>query len=276
MLRLFTKSYIRDFEWLELAFKSVLHYCKEPIEWFVVVDDPDADKCQEIINTCMEWCGQRKDVTFWVHGVNEKWPDTAEMTGYYRQQGIKMTINRITDGLVWNWDSDVIAQRPFTHKDFLGKSERPIYFFSHFNELMKSGGPDNAAHEARRALLKSIFQMEWCHFEFMRCQPLPIFTEVLVHGERSEVWKRAFQLLKESNPAISEFNIIGQFAHLLFPDAFEWVNAETAKETFSGGYKEGGTGSGGFDGIHLVSQGWSWGGLPENVKNWVNGLRDKK
>lgn len=270
MLRLCTKSYRNDLPWLDLALKSVLHYCQEPIEWHIIVDDTDLSDLSRLVDSAMAWSG-RTDVKIFHYGVNKDWADGDGMGGYQKQQWIKLNLHRRIDGFVHVWDSDLLAQRPFTHKDFTGDSGRPVYLFSHFNELMKHGGADNPAHEGRRALLKQIFHMEWCHFEYMRALPIPMFMEVLVHLERSDILSVSRDLLLRSDPNFSEFNVYGQFAHLLFPDAYEWKNAELGG-SWSGGYVEGGSGSGGMDGKSIVTQMWSWSGVPDNVRDYINGL----
>lgn len=271
MLRLATKSYSRDLPWLDLALKSVLHFCTEPIEWHIVVDEPDVDDVRRLIDSAMKWGGERNDVKIFHYGLNKHWSDTVVMTGYYRQQAIKMTYHRIIDGIFWAWDSDTIAQRQFSSKDFLAATGKPILWFSQYNTLM--GGQDDAAHRARQEVIKQIFHIPTASFEFMRGLPIPLNSAILKCGSARQEWSDSFNMLENSNQGFSEFCIIGEFTHQYFPDAVEWKNAETSGPTFSGGYKQGGEGSGSLDGVSITTQFWSWGGVKEDVKNWVNGLK---
>lgn len=272
MLKLFTKTWKNDLPWIDLAFKSVSHFCKEPVDWVVAIEPSDIPELNEAIIRLRLW-NHNHQIGFRMINSDELWPETRGMDGYFAQQWIKMNAHKVIGSeSYWNWDSDVIAQKPFSSTDFLGKSGRPVYWFSHFNTLMAGNGADNPAHNQRRAVMKQIFRFEDISFEFMRCMPILLNGGILEHGSRNRIWNESLDKIIRSDRSFSEFNIYGQFAHFFFPDCYEWKNAEAQGPTWSGGYKEGGHGSGDLDGISIITQCHSWSGIPDHIRNYVNGL----
>lgn len=278
-LRLFTKTYVNDWPWFKAALKSVLKTCQEPVEWNICVDDGTRGAFQEVINQAFQETG--KSFGIQVKEVNELWPEVLQIPhGYLRQQWIKMTSNRIMgDGLYWNWDSDVIAIKPFSSETFMGRSGRPIFWISQYNSIMN--GADKQTHEARRALVKEIFGLNvlpieyskhQIPFEYMRTMPFPLYGNLLKICSDSVEWKRSFEVMKSGDHRFSEFNVIGNMFQWLFPHAFEWHDAEADGQTWSGGYVQGGVGSGGFQEHATIAQGWSWGGIPQHIVDFVNAL----
>lgn len=269
-LRLVTKSYSKDLPWLDLSIKSVLHFCAEPIEWHIIVDDPDLYDLSQLVDNAVKK-SYREDVKFFHYGMNRDWPEAASMGGYYGQQFTKMHLHRRIEGVFWSIDSDVIAQRPFTHKDLVGPTGKQIMWFSQFNSLM--GGADDAAHRARQEVIKQVFHIPEAPHEWMRAMPIPMQSEILRCGSSRQEWADSINMMNNSNPGFSEFNIIGEFSHQYFPDSYEWRNAEIAGPTWAGGYVQGGYGSGRHDGISIFTQSWSYGGISDEMKNWVNSLK---
>jgi hypothetical protein len=269
-MNLFSKTWINDLPWIDLALKSVSFFCKEPVDWSIVIEKQHFPELQDIAGRLRFW-NHNHQIRIKLFTVEDHWPEALSMNGYMGQQWIKMNAHKVMGNeIFWNWDSDVIAQRPFSQKDFTGSTGRPIHWFSHFNSLM--GGADDAAHNQRRAVMKQIFRFEDISFEFMRCMPIPMNGTILEHGSRNRIWDESKDKLIRADRSFSEFNIIGQFSHFFFPDAYEWRNAEASGPTWSGGYKEGGHGSGTMDGISIVTQCYSWGGLPEHISKYVNNL----
>lgn len=102
--------------------------------------------------------------------------------------------------------------------------------------------------------------------------PYPMYGEILKNGAMRREWDRSFQMMRNGDGRFSEFNVIGQFSHLYFPDAYEWKNAEANGPTWSGGYVPGGEGSGAFQEHASIAQCWSWGAIPNHVKEFVDNL----
>lgn len=273
-LRLFSKTWINDYPWLKLAMKSVLKLCKEDVDWTIVGDAGSRNDLESIACQAVQETGSA--LKYRVAEVADFWPEVAHIgNGYLAQQWVKMNAHKIMgESLFWNWDSDVIAIKPFSSRTFVGGSERPIYWISQFNSLM--GGSDRPAHEARISLMKEVTGLNEISFEFMRCMPIPLYGQILKNGSERKEWQKSFELLRNGDSRFSEFNIIGQFSHLYFPDAYEWRNAESSGPTWSGGYVEGGVGSGAFQDHAIISQCWSWGQVPPHIQDFVDNYLCKK
>lgn len=265
-MRFFTKSYIGDFPWLELSMKTAGHFCKEPIEWVIVVDSEEETHLLEIVLRA----NKSNKLNIQVRTTQDLWPESMDMGGYYRQQFVKMNAHRAMDGIFWAVDSDVIFQKPFSQSDFLSKSGRPILWFSQYNALM--GGADDVAHRSRQDVIQRIFHIPEASFEWMRGLPIALNAGILKCGSERQEWRDSEIYLRQGHGGFSEFCVIGEFTHQFFPDAVEFRNAETSGPTFSGGYVQGGAGSGNLDGVSITSQFWSYGGLPPGLADWVNAL----
>lgn len=279
MIRLFSKTWVNDYPWLKLAIKSVLKLSTEVVDWTIV---GDAGSKHDIEAVVLQGVQESKGaLRYKIVDVPEHWPEALAIgNGYLAQQWVKMNAHRVMgDDLFWNWDSDVIATKPFSSKTFLGGSGKPVYWISQFNSIMN--GADRPAHESRIELLKTIFGLNSIPkdymgsevtFEYMRCMPIPLYGGLLRQcAERAE-WKRSFDILKSGDHRFSEFNVIGRAFHVLFPEAFEWRNAEAQAPTWSGGYVEGGVGSGCFQEHAYVTQFWSWSGVTKQAEDFVNSL----
>src|SRR3990167_10552564 len=135
-LLLFTKTYKNDLPWMELALKSVAFFCSVPVDWTIVVESAQHDELQDILMRLRLWKNNH-EIHVKIIKSEEVWPESAQMNGYMGQQWIKMNAHRVMGNSVfWCVDSDCVFQKPFQQSDFIGKSGRPIYFFSHFNTLM--------------------------------------------------------------------------------------------------------------------------------------------
>lgn len=269
-LTLFTKTYQKDYPWLKLAMTSVIKMCQEDIFWTIVGDPGSKDDIQKVVSQAMQ--ATNKNVAVRIIESQEHWNDASMIpNGYLGQQWIKMNAHRVMgDGFFHNWDSDVIAIKPFTQKSFFGNSGKPIYWFSQFNSIMD--GVDRPAHEARIQMMKEILGLNEISFEWMRCMPVPMYGQVLKVASTRHEWGRSFNMMKNGDNRFSEFNVIGQFSHLFFPDAYEWRNAEASGPTWSGGYVPGGVGSGAFQDHAIISQCWSYGGIPAHIEEYVSKL----
>lgn len=270
-MKLFSKTWINDIPWIELAIHSVSKMCTEHIEWHIVIEDEDIGKLDRIASHL------DSNIEFKIHKLSEKWPEAMELkNGYLRQQWVKMTAHRVmgTD-VFWNYDSDVIAIRKFSSKDLIGGSGRPIYWITQMNAVVD---PVNQQVYVERAnVLKQIFGLRNISFEWMRCMPIAMNGEILRCGSEQPEWKMFFDLCKQDHPYLSEFNTIGQFAHLNFPDAFEWRNTYNYPHTWMSHPGNGANQPGGWNkAVEMTSaiffQGWSWGGIPDEMRKGVYAL----
>lgn len=262
MIKLFVKTWQNDFQWLKQAMISVQKTCKEDVFLGIVVDDGTMSLFGDVIVQVAQESGRKVDAR--VIETSKVWPEAMQIkSGYLRQQWIKMNSHKVMgDGVFWIWDSDLIAQRPFSSADFCGFGDKPIYWFTQFNAMM--GGSDDNAHRVRMQMLKDIYGVPDVPFEWMRCIPIPQIGGILKHAAGTSYWAKAFSMLVSGDERFSEFNVIGQFNHQYFPDAFDWRNTHNYPgKTFSGPMG---------DRNFIVSQGFSWSGIPQGVSDFVKSL----
>lgn len=255
---LFTKTYDRDFDWLKLAVISVLkNYKGNDLEWTFVTENGTAAKVKEYLSNAFGIAN--KQLSHRVFETRELWPDLDSIpNGYLKQQLVKMHANRaMGHGTFWNWDSDVISTMKFDESDFVGHNGKQIYWYTPFNAIID--GPDREVHQGRINYVNEIFHMTHVSYEWMRCMPSPMNGDILYHGSKTPFWAECLKRAKAGDNRLSEFNIIGQFSHLFFLGAFDWRNTLEYPKTFSGP----------LDGNHLVSQQWSWGGIPQSAHDFV-------
>lgn len=261
-LPLFVKTWVNDWPWLKQAMISVQKTCKDDIKWNICIDDGTRGEFVKVISQVEQ--ESKRYLRCGVHETSELWPEALRIqNGYLRQQWIKMNSHMaMGDDIFWIWDSDLIAMRAFSRSDFCGFGDKPIYWFTQFNAMM--GGSDDNAHRVRMQMIKEIYGVPDVPFEWMRCIPIPQIGGILRHASSTSYWKKAFDMLYANDQRFSEFNVIGQFCHMYFPDAFDWRNTHNYPgKTFSGPMG---------DKNFIVSQGFSWGGMPQNVSDFVSKL----
>lgn len=265
-MKLFVKSWINDFQWLKQAMISVHKTCLEPVDWTICVDDGTTGQFDQVIAQVHQESGDKSSYrSCQTFETSSLWSDSLKIqNGYLRQQWIKMNSHRAfpENDVFWIWDSDLIAMRPFSSRDFTNSDGKPIYWFTQFNSIL--GGRDDGAHLGRIQMIKEIFNIREVPFEWMRCIPIPQFAGILRHAAGTSYWNDAFNMLVKGDERFSEFNVIGQFAHQYFPDAFDWRNTHNYPgKTFSGPMG---------DKNFIVSQGHSWSGMPSAVSDYVKTL----
>lgn len=261
MISLFVKTWINDFPWVKQAMISAQKTCKEEIRWGICVDDGTSGEFSSVIVQVEQESGKKYQVN--LTEVSKVWPEAMNIhNGYLRQQWIKMNSHMLMgDDRFWIWDSDLIAQKPFSSSDFCGFGDKQIYWFTQFNAMM--GGADDHAHRSRMEMIKEVFGLPEVSFEWMRCLPMPQIGGILRNASQTHYWKKSYEMLCAGDARFSEFNIMGQFCHLYFPDAFDWRNTHNYPRTFSGPFG---------DKNYIVSQQFSWGGMPESVPQFVKAL----
>lgn len=273
-MKLFTKTWQNDWPWLKLAITSVLKTCREPVDWRIVCDDGTRGEVEKVITQAKQSAKSRDLDSFEVVEVSEKFPEALQIqSGYMRQQWVKMNAHRVMGpDLFWNWDSDVIAVKPFDRGTFCNPQGKPVHFFTQLNHLIMTEKDPTAieAHKGRRHITEICLDYNHVCFEFMRCMPAPLIGEILQHASTQREWERAYAVMKSGDHRLSEFNIIGQYCHLYYPDAFEWKNASN-HETWSGGYVLEGDKIV-YQAHAYVAQGWSWNGIPNEVAKFVEAL----
>lgn len=257
-MNIFTKTWIKDFEWLELAVYSVLNHCKEPVNWYVAVERLNRAQLDEVLSRAVaHFKDKRTGDSFQTFDAELVWPECQNIVdGYMRQQWIKMNVHRlIGDHLIWNWDSDVIAIHDFDSSNF-SPNGKPRFWWDDINHLINGGYP-----QERRSVMYQVMGGE-IGKEYMRCMPIPLHGAALAHGANSEVWRQSFNMCSGNQRAFSEFNIIGEYCFRHFNDLFEWKNAQNEGPTWQGEAN---------DPNKITTQCWSWGGINDGIRRLVLG-----
>ncbi len=253
-LPLFTKSYVNDLGWLKLAIQSVCKMAMEPVTWHIAIEDAHLADLNAALSQVPALQGSC--VTIHPVGLNSLWPEAYEIgNGYLRQQWIKMNAHKaVGTGLFWNWDSDLIAVKKISQASFMGQGGRPVYWFTNLNSIIDPA--NQSVYVGRANVLKGLFGMSEISFEWMRCLPIPGYGEILRLAAERPQWATCFGLCKTGEPHFSEFNIIGQFSHLYFPDSYEWRNTQNYQTW----------------GDQLVKQFWSYSGVTQQAQDIVDAL----
>ncbi len=280
-MKFFTKTWRNDLVWLAVAIRSVQKYCREPVvDWTIVCDDGERPLVAKMLAETIGPTPQGKRgpmMQFTVHEVREHWPECAQIPrGYEVQQWVKMNAHRVLGSVLhWHYDSDVLCIREFSRADFIGPSGRPIYWITPLEQIVDA--VNQPVYQQRAEVLKQIFGLPDMAFEWARCLPLPASGEILRQGSLQREWRTFFDLCVASDRSISEFNVMGLYANLHFPDAYEWRNTQHHACTWMS--------HPGNEPLHLDGwkaamantkaqffQGWSWGGMPPGVVQWAAGL----
>lgn len=260
-MNLFTKTYSKDAGWLELAIISVMRNTQTEIDWTIVCDRGERGLFERIISETQRFIpAGGPNVRINSLEIQDKWPDASPMgSGYIQQQWVKMTAHRVMGSDYFlNWDSDVVALRPFSDASFKNISGKPILWFTPFNDLIIGG--DAPIHRSRQGYIKNIFQLPEAPFEWMRCMPIWINGEILRVAEARTEWTRAAIMMRSNQvDGLSEFNLIGQMSNMLFPDAYDYRNT-IGQETWSGPLN---------GERNIVHQSWSWGQDTSQVREIV-------
>lgn len=255
-MNIFTKTYLGDFPWIELAVYSVLRHCTEPVNWYVAVERLNRAQLDEVLSRAVgHFKDKRSGDSFQTFDSELVWPESQNIVdGYMRQQWIKMNVHRLVgDHLIWNWDSDVMAKKPFNSSD-LERNGKPIWWWDDINHLINGGYP-----QERRSVMNQVMGGE-IGKEYMRCMPIPLLGSALNHGSASDAWKRSFNMCATNQRAFSEFNILGEYCFRNFNDHFSWINAQNEGPTWQGEHN---------DPTKITYQAWSWGGVNDGIRDLV-------
>jgi hypothetical protein len=251
-MNLFTKTYIKDAELMRCAVKTVNHFVQEDVFWTVVAEAGEIPAFKDI-------CKDTEKIGFELVSVEEKMPGAMAITNpYMRQQWVKMNAHKFFgEELAWNWDSDCIAMKDFSEKNFFS-ANRPVLWRTDLNTLILSGYPSY-----RKQLLMELFGKDpgW---ECMRCMPLPLDGKVLAEAEKTQLWKTCFQHLKIGDSRFSEFCVIGCYEIDNFPNRFTVKNTDTEGPTWQGEIGQEGK---------IIHQSWSWGPMENKFREFVEKLK---
>jgi len=164
--------------------------------------------------------------------------------GYIGQQLTKMRAYEYTDaGAVIFWDSDVVATQPIDiHAEYFHEG-KPILYKTRYASM--DGNP------WQPITAKAVgFTPEW---EYMRRMPITFRRDTLMMADTRMVHihhvSLSYYLSQQPFRAFSEFNVMGALAEQMTPDRYHIVDTETVDMP-----------------PNKVMQGWSWGGITDEVK----------
>lgn len=188
---IFIRTYVKDYEWLTFALKSI-HKHVTGFRNIIVVSP---------------------DITDLSHLKKEQVYECVDLPeGYVGQQYTKLEAWRYTDAdFIVYWDSDVVATEPMDLRKELFRDGLPIMWMTPYAKLLVEG-----------AAWKHVVQ-KWLGFEmnyeYMRRQPLVYHRETVydcfVHLTlRNEGNLFRAMKTKVPNREFTEFNILGSFAYL--------------------------------------------------------------
>lgn len=223
---IFIRSFEGDMPWLTYCLRSVHKFAMDFHE--VVVAVPENTKVDHLT---------KERVVFVKAGADD----------YVQQQVDKLHADLYCEGdAALNLDSDTILIGPVTPGDFMMNGEKPLWLMTPIEKVLSN---DPNTHAWKRAMTKfSGVDPQW---EYMRRigQMIPrwaygCFREFCLrtHGKTFEQWA------VEQNRECSEFNLIGQFLHLNFPNFIHFHDTTYSLPEA------------------VVKQYWSRGGLTDEIR----------
>ena len=214
-----TITYDEDLEFLKYNLKSIKKFCDGYHENIVVIDDHEND-CVET-QKYLESIGQK-------YFVNREAKHVKK--GYVRQQYIKLLsdkyVSRDTD-YICHIDSDSLFKQKHTPEIYF-RDNKPILVKNDYNKIIlrqKSIGNSPAPFERWRYMTSKFLNFK-VDYEFMYRMPL-VYPKDLTKQVREYLEKinncSLLDLVKDL-PIMSEYNIIGAYAHKFTNDDFFWVD----------------------------------------------------
>lgn len=199
---IFIRSFDADFQWLSYCLRSIHKFANDFHE--IVIAIPEGQKLDHLTQEKVVYVKEGKD-------------------DYVQQQSDKLNADLYCEGeYVWNIDSDTIVTQPIYAWDSIkGASaftmnDKALWLMTPIENVLSN---DPNTYAWKRSMTK--FSGVEPQFEYMRRigQMIPkwaygCFREFCVrkHGKTFEEWAQ------EQNREVSEFNLIGQFLHLNFPN----------------------------------------------------------
>jgi hypothetical protein len=142
------------------------------------------------------------------------------------------------------WDSDVFAAEPIDIQAEYFQDGKPLIYKTRYASM-----PDNPWQHITAKAIGEV--PEW---EYMRRMPLIYRRDslALADARMEQIHKMPLveYIMAQPYRAFSEFNVIGALAEQMTPDRYTFVDTEAVDTP-----------------PNKVIQGWSWGGIDENVKH---------
>ena len=215
-----TVTYDKDLEFLKYNLKSIKKFCNQYHGNVVVIDDHKDDCLQT--QKYLESIGQK-------YFVNKE----AKLIkrGYIRQQYIKMYSDMYVPkdcNYICHIDSDSLFKKTHTPDRFF-RDGKPIMIKNLYKKLiphLKSQRVDTQGLEKWQQTTSRIVGFD-VDYEFMFRMPLvypkDLFRKTREYLEKKHNRDSLVEVLKDI-PIMSEYNILGAFAHRFMYDDFFWID----------------------------------------------------
>jgi hypothetical protein len=225
-----TVTYDKDLEFLKYNLKSIKKFCKGYHDNVVIIDDHE--------NDCIET--QR-----YLDSIQQKYFINREAKqvkrGYVRQQYMKLLsdkyVSQDTD-YICHIDADSIFKKEHTPEIFF-RENKPMLVKNNYNKLienLKRAGNATGPYERWRDTTSKFLNFRVEH-EFMHRMPL-VYPKNLTKQVRDyleKIHKSSLLDLVKNLPIMSEYNILGAYAHEFTHEDFFWIcrweNVEILRET---------------------------------------------
>lgn len=225
-----TVTYDKDLEFLKYNLKSIKKFCKGYHDNIVIIDDHE--------NDCVE-------TQKYLESINQKYFINQEAKqikkGYVRQQYMKLLsdkyVSQDTD-YICHIDADSIFKKEHTPEIFF-RENKPILVKNNYIKLIenqKRAGNNTLPYEKWRDITSQFLKLN-VEYEFMFRMPL-VYPKNLTKQVRDYLEKiHNCSLLDyvKNLPNMSEYNILGAYAHEFTHEDFFWIdrwgNMEILDET---------------------------------------------
>jgi len=214
-----TVTYDKDIEFLKYNLKSIKKFCKGYHDNIVIIDDHENDcvKTQRYLDSI-----QQK------YFINKEAKQVK--VGYVRQQYMKLLsdkyVSKDTD-YICHIDSDSIFKKEHTPDRFF-KNNKPILIKNNYSKLLKAfakRGENPKLILRWRETTSEILKLN-VEYEFMFRMPL-VYPKNLTKLAREYIEKinnTSFLDALKDLPIMSEYNILGAFAHQYAFQDFFWID----------------------------------------------------
>lgn len=225
-----TVTYDKDLEFLKYNLKSIKKFCKGYHDNIVIIDDHE--------NDCVE-------TQKYLKSINQKYFINQEAKqikkGYVRQQYMKLLsdkyVSQDTD-YICHIDADSIFKKEHTPEIFF-RENKPMLVKNSYIKLIenqKRAGNDTLPYKRWRTMTSEFLNFR-VEYEFMFRMPL-VYPKNLTKQLRDyleKIHKSSLLDYVKNLPTMSEYNILGAYAHEFTHEDFFWIcrweNVEILDET---------------------------------------------
>jgi hypothetical protein len=218
---LVTISFDLDLEYLKYSIQSVRRFCKQYYDYVIILDDHhnDCEKCMSYLDSIGQPFHVNSEAKYIKHG-------------YVRQQYMKFTCTRYIQDTeyVCFVDSDSIFTKDHTPSIYYDSNNKPYMLHANYEKFVESckqhpDQPDPVSILEWQRLTSNALGIQ-AKNEYMQLMPLlyspTLIKQTVDHMEK--IHKCSLIEYLSSKPTISEFNILGAYAHHVQPESYHWLD----------------------------------------------------